>query len=199
MMKKIILDTLSLVVITVVAGLLLSSVHGLTEDTIAYAEADERIASYREVFDTAADFSDVENFDDLSSRLSSELGAGVSVGEAKNALDEAGNIIGVVVSATSANGYGGDVTLSVGIDPENKITGMKVTSMSESPGFGSHCQDKEFQEQFKGISGEVKYVSSGKSAPDEIDMISGATFTTKAVTEAVNAALDFAELALGGM
>ena len=75
---------------------------------------------------------------------------------------------------------------------------MRVTSMSESPGFGSHCQDEAFQEQFRGISGEVVYTSSGKTLPNEIDMISGATFTTSAVTDAVNGALIAARELMGG-
>lgn len=192
MMKTIIKDTLALVVITVVAGLLLSSVHELTAGPIETAEADERIASYREVFPEAADFKAVD------SGFNENPLDGVTIGEALYAVDPDGNILGCVISSTSANGYGGDVTLSVGIDLEGVITGMKVTSMSESPGFGSHCQDEEFQEQFKGISGEVKYVSGGKSAPNEIDMISGATFTSNAVTEAVNGAVKCAGEITGG-
>ena len=114
------------------------------------------------------------------------------------AVDGNGEIIGCVISSTSANGYGGDVTLSVGVDLSNTITGMRVTSMSESPGYGSHCQDEEFEEQFKGLGGEITYVSDGADEPGEIDMISGATFTSRAVTEAVNGALDCARSLLGG-
>ncbi len=193
MMKKIILDALSLVMITVVAGLLLSTVHGLTEDKIASAEAEERVASYREVFPNAVDFV----APDESVPGDTEI-AGVTIGEALLAVDENGETVGCVISSTSANGYGGDVTLSVGVDLSGAVTGMRVTAMSESPGYGSHCQDEDFQEQFKGVSGEVKYVSGGKSAPNEIDMISGATFTSNAVTEAVNGALKTAGKLLGG-
>lgn len=189
MMKKIIKDTLSLVTITLVAAVCLSFVHGLTADRILEAEAEERAASYREVFPEAADFRPFEGGEAACGTLSV---AGVTVGEALSALDGEGNVIGCVISATSANGYVGDITLSVGIDLDGVITGMTVTSMSETSGLGSHCQDEDFQEQFKGISGEVVYTKSGKTQPNEIDMISGATFTTRAVTEAVNGALEFA-------
>lgn len=196
MMKKIIKDTLSLVAITLVAGICLAFVHGLTEDTIKQAEADERAASYREVFPQASDFVGVK-----------ELGAadynaapidGVTIGEALYAIGADGNPIGCVISSTSANGYGGAITLSVGIDPNGVITGMKVTSMSETTGFGAHCQDEDFQEQFKGLTYEVTYVAGGKTQPNEIDMISGATFTSRAVTEAVNGALICAKELIGG-
>lgn len=199
MIKKIILDTLSLVVITVAAGLLLSTVHGLTEDKIELAEKEERLSSYRVVFEQAADFKDVENFEQTASNVSDKFNPGVTVEEAKCALDSNGNIIGAVISATSANGYGGNINLSVGVDLSNTITGMRVTSMSESPGYGAHCQDEDFQEQFKGICGAVSFVKDGSSGPGEIDMISGATMTTSAVTEAVNAALEFADYYLGGV
>lgn len=192
MMKKIIKDTLSLVLITIVAGVCLAFVHELTLDTIAAAEAEERAASYREVFPEAADFVGIGEL------AMPDLPAGVSIGEALFAVDESGEPIGLVVSATSANGYAGDIVLSVGIDLDGVITGMKVTSMSETSGLGSHCTDASFQAQFKGISGGVVATKSGKTQPNEIDAISGATFTTNAVTEAVNGALKTWEELFGG-
>lgn len=190
MIKTIIKDALSLVAITLVAGICLSFVHEVTADKIAFAEAEERNASYREVFPEASEFVAPDNPEDYCGATET---AGVTIEEALLAVDGDGNVLGCVISSTSANGYGGDITLSVGVDVDNVITGMKVTSMSESPGFGSHCQDEDFQAQFKGLSGEITYTSSGKTKPNEIDMISGATFTSNAVTEAVNGALGCAE------
>lgn len=186
MMKTIVKDTLALVAITLVAAICLSFVHELTAETIAAAEAEERQASYREVFPDAAEFTAIENLENLTA--AANLSAGVSIGEALTARDSNGDMLGYVVSVTSANGYGGDIVLSVGFDEWGVITGMKVTSMSETSGLGSHCTDKEFSNQFIGISDKVVYTKNGKSAPNEIDMISGATFTTSAVTEAVNGA-----------
>ncbi len=193
MMKTIVKDTLRLVVITLCAAVCLSFVHEITAETIEAAKAEERAASYRQVFPEAASFEPAESYP------LPELPAGVSIGDLLYAVNASGERIGCVISATSANGYVGDITLSVGIDSEGTITGMTVTSMSETSGLGSHCQDEDFQAQFKGIAGEVEYVKGGKSAPNEIDMISGATFTTRAVTEAVNGALSTAaELFAGG-
>ena len=196
MMKKIIKDTLSLVVITIIAGVCLAFVHELTLDTIATAEAEERAASYREVFPEAVDFVGVGEFG-IQDYNTMPL-PGVTIGEALIAVDGNGERIGCVVSATSANGYGGDIVLSVGIDVTGTITGMKVTSMSETSGLGSHCTDAPFQDQFKGISGEVVPTKSGKTQQNEIDAISGATYTTNAVAEAVNGALKTWEDMFGG-
>lgn len=153
MINSIIRDTASLAVITVVAAICLAFVHGLTEDKIAQAEADERTASYREVFPDAADF--IANDKDVFGETDI---AGVTIEEALLAVDGNGEIIGCVISSTSANGYGGDVTLSVGVDLSNTITGMRVTSMSESPGYGSHCQkDRHADDQPNGRYHDVKY------------------------------------------
>ena len=192
MMKTIVKDTLRLVVITLCAAICLSFVHEITAETIETAEAEERAASYRKVFPEASSFEPAENYP------LPELPAGVSIGELLYAVNSSGERIGCVISATSANGYVGDITLSVGIDSSCTVTGMTVTAMSETSGLGSHCQDEDFQEQFKGIAGEVEYVKDGRSAPNEIDMISGATFTTRAVTEAVNGALSTAAALFDG-
>ena len=98
-----------------------------------------------------------------------------------------------MLSITSRNGYGGDITLSAGIADVSRITGVKVTEMSETSGLGAHCQDPEWIGQFTGIDAEtVRFTKTGKSASNEIDAISGATVTTTAVTDAVNEGLAFA-------
>lgn len=203
MIKSIIHDTLSLVVITIVSVVCLAFVHGLTADTIAAAEAEERSASFKKVFPEAVDFKDIDELEEILEKAADGgiLPAGVTIGEAKYALDADGNTLGCVISSTSANGYVGDITLSVGITNGGEITGMTVTAMTETMGLGAHCQDEEFQEQFTGKSGELTFVKDGADAPDEIDMISGATFTSRAVTEAVNGATAFAkfqQIAAGG-
>ena len=57
-----------------------------------------------------------------------------------------------------------------------------------------NCTTEEFQQQFVGLKGtEIAYSKTGKSAENEIDAISGATITTKAITNAINAGLGFLE------
>ncbi len=186
-MKKIILDTLKLVAITLIAGLLLSIVYQLTKDTIAAAEAKELTDSYSAVMEEASEFVEVEvtettSFDDDT-----------SLNSALTAYDSDGNIIGTVLSVTSHKGYGGDIDITIGIDTDGVITGVVVTSMSETSGLGANCQNEEWISQYIGKSGEITYSKTGATAENEIDAISGATKTTRAVTNAVNAALDFAE------
>lgn len=194
MMKKIIHDTICLVVITLVAGVCLAFVNQITADPIAKAEAEERAASYRKVFPEAADFSEIADTSALCDRISSDLATGVSINQALTAVDGNGTPLGCVVSVTSANGYGGDIVMSLGVSGDGTITGFTVTSMSETPSLGAYCTEDWFSEQFKGINAPaIRYTKDGKSEPDQIDAITGATKTTKAVTEAVNGGLRFAQ------
>ncbi len=185
-MKKIVLDTLKLLAITLVAGVLLSIVYQLTKDTIAAAEAQELTDSYSAVMSQASDFVEIENPE------TDAFGEDNTLNTALYAYDSSGNEIGAVLSVTSHKGYGGDIDITIGIDTDGVITGIVVTSMSETSGLGANCQNEEWISQYIGKSGEVAYTKTGATASNEIDAISGATKTTRAITNAVNAALDFA-------
>lgn len=191
-MSRIVKDTLRLVAITLIAGVLLSVVYSVTKDTIAAAKEEELQASYREVFPQAASFEAVE--DKCPAELS---GGNVTLNAALYAKDESGEDIGCVLSLTSHEGYAGDIVLSLGIAKNGEITGVKVTQMSETSGLGANCQNEDWISQFKGITGSVKFTKTGKTSPDEIDAISGATFTTRAVTNAVNTGIGVASEKFG--
>ena len=100
--------------------------------------------------------------------------------------------IGYVASFTAKEGYGGDISLSMGVAADGTITGLEVLSASETAGLGANCTTDAFKSQFAGINSErVEYTKMGKSADNEIDALSGATITTKAITKAVNSLLLF--------
>ncbi len=185
-MKKIVIDTLKLLAITLVAGVLLSIVYQLTKDTIAAAEAQELTDSYSAVMSEASEFVETQ------SPETDAFGEDNTLNTALYAYDSAGNEIGAVLSVTSHKGYGGDIDITIGIDTDGVITGIVVTSMSETSGLGANCQNEEWISQYIGKSGSVAYTKTGATADNEIDAISGATKTTRAITNAVNAALDFA-------
>ena len=122
---------------------------------------------------------------------------GAEILEGYRTLDREGNGNGVVLSVVSHEGYGGDIVLSVGINKDGTVSGVMVTSMSETSGLGANCQDKDWAAQFKGKKeGPLGYVKNGNPGPGEIDAITGATLTTKAVLEAVNQGLAYALQAL---
>ena len=87
-------------------------------------------------------------------------------------------------------GFGGGVDTMVGIDSAGKVTGISVISASsETPGLGARSTEPEFQAQFAGQVGtEVAVAKDGGS----IDALTGATITSRAVSEGVVAAAQFA-------
>ncbi|MEG1779241.1 MAG: RnfABCDGE type electron transport complex subunit G, partial [Oscillospiraceae bacterium] len=105
------------------------------------------------------------------------------------------NVEGFVVSVKCTEGYGGDVEVMVGVTEDLKVSKVKIMSMSETPGLGAKAQEPEFIDQFANLNGEIMVDKNGSAANAEskVEAISGATITSKAVTKAVNAALEVTE------
>lgn len=90
----------------------------------------------------------------------------------------------------SANGYGGAVKCVVGIDKSGKITAVEITDVSnETPGLGQNAGRVSFTDQFKGKASELSVVKSG-AKENEVQAVTGATITSKAVTKSVNLAME---------
>ncbi len=102
-----------------------------------------------------------------------------------------GKTAGYCVKA-EPNGYGGAISMMVGVDGEGVVRGVKIITMSETPGLGARAKEPEFTGGYEGKSGEIKVKKSGTPGDSEISAISGATITSKAVTEGVNAAIEAA-------
>ncbi len=83
-------------------------------------------------------------------------------------------------------GFGGAVTVMVGIDNSGKITGVKVTEHSETPGLGTKAMTADYLSQYKGVSeAAAGYIKDDAN----IDAITGATITSNAVYCSVGEAL----------
>ncbi|MFR4438924.1 MAG: FMN-binding protein, partial [Hungatella sp.] len=116
----------------------------------------------------------------------------VTVDDAVEAVDGSGNVIGYVISSTSKDGYGGAISLSAGISLDGTVNGIEFLSITETAGLGMNADTPEFKAQYAGKQVESFTVTkSGASADNEIDALSGATITSNAVTNAVNAAVYF--------
>ena len=111
------------------------------------------------------------------------------INEAVIGVDANGQVVGYVISATSGNGYEGNIKLSIGITPDGTVKGIAFTELNETPGKGSLAAEPGFINQFDNRS-VTQFVLNG-SGSDGIDAISGATITSTAVVNAVNAGLDF--------
>ena len=104
-----------------------------------------------------------------------------------------GSIAGYAVSVTSSEGYEGDITLSLGVKPDGTVNGITYTELNETPGKGSLCGEPAFMDQFSGrnVDKFILLKDGGASQETEIDGVSGATWSSKASVNAVNAGLDF--------
>lgn len=192
--KTIIKSTLVLVAITLVAGLALAAVYEVTKAPIAAAEEAAKQAAWQAVMPEADTFTPLSEGEALAAQVAElSLPAGVSVDEVVEAT-RGETPVGFVITATSANGYGGNITVAMGILPDGSTLGISVISQSETAGLGAKCEDEDFTSQFAGVLTRVfTVVKGGTGATGEIDAISGATITSRAVTEAVNGGLAYFE------
>ena len=90
---------------------------------------------------------------------------------------------GYVVEAT-VNGYVDSIVVWVGVNNSGSVTGVSVRKLGETLGLGSRAGQAAFLEQYKGLSGTL-------TIGENVDALSGATVTSKAVTKAVNSAIAF--------
>ena len=195
--KEFIVNTLIMIAIALVAGGVLGFVHELTKEPIAVMAAKEKAAANRKVFLSASDFSDTVNADIDVSEFKA-LYPGVDITDCIQALDENGDVLGYVLEVTSHEGYGGDIVFSAGINVDGSLNGIFITSISETAGLGMRAPEV-LVPQFTDVNVPVFEVVKGNSATDaQIDAISGATITSKAVTNGVNAALEYFRLYLEG-
>jgi electron transport complex protein RnfG len=93
-----------------------------------------------------------------------------------------------VAFETFGKGYGGDIGVMVAVNLENdKIVGVGVTTHSETPGLGARVKtEPDFTAQFKGLSIQEPYKVRGDGG--NIDAVSGASFSSRGVCNAVNSA-----------
>lgn len=176
-MKNIIKNAIILTLITLVAGTALAFVYSITKEPIEQAEQKATAEAYSTVFSKADNFEELELVE-----YKDENGAKVSAVSKAVSGDET---VGFVMT-TACKGYGGDIKIAVGMDLEGVVTGISVLDASnETPGLGAKVKEEFFTSQFSGVkSGEVD---------SKVDAISGATFSTKGVKNAVNAAFKYYE------
>ena len=188
-----------LLVITLIAGLALSGVYVMTKDTIAENKVAANKAAYLEVVPGAADFQTDENLKEALANYNATVYGNVTVDSAMVGVDASGNPVGYAVTVSNADSYNGNVTLVVGISADGTVNGIYFTELNDTPGMGMKCKEPDFMNQFAGVkvSQFTLNKAGGSTADNEIDSVSGASVTSGAVVNAVNAALDFVSGVIG--
>lgn len=188
-------NTLIMLCIALVAGGILGFVYEITKDPIAMRVAEQKKLANQQVFMLASDFSDsMVNSPTLVSGFD-----GVDITDCLEAYDTEHNLLGYVIEVTSHEGYGGDIVFRIGIELSGNINAISITSISETAGLGMRAPEV-LAPQFRNrneLSFEV--VKTGSVADNQIDAISSATITSKAVTKGVNAALAYFRESLMGV
>lgn len=194
MKNKIIKDALALTLITLVAGVALGGVYEITKDPIAKQEAQAKAEAYEQVFTDAAAFEAVEMDDTLTKTIRDQLDQegykAQSIEEVMRAEDQSGETLGYVFTVVTSEGYGGDIQFSMGVQNDGTLNGISILSIGETAGLGMNADTPAFKDQFVGKQVEkLQYTKNGATQDDEINAISGATVTTNAMTNGVNAGL----------
>jgi len=184
-MKEIARLILVLVLICLAAALALSQVYSLTKGPIENALREERLRAIRTVLPSYDNEPDrdvihmVTGTDDEGAEIATDYYVGRSGGE----------IVGIAFETSSPAGYSGDIDLMVGVDPDGVITGVEVISHAETPGLGSKITEKGFLDLFPGRDLSNTRWAVKKDGGD-IDQITGATISPRAVVEAVYTGLE---------
>ena len=191
MKNKIIKDALALTLITLVAGVALGGVYEITKDPIAKQEAQAKAEAYEQVFTDAAAFEAVEMDDTLTKTIRDQEGyKAQSIEEVMRAEDQSGETLGYAFTVVTSEGYGGDIQFSMGVQNDGTLNGISILSIGETAGLGMNADTPAFKDQFVGKQVEkLQYTKNGATQDDEINAISGATVTTNAMTNGVNAGL----------
>ena len=173
-MKKILKLGFILAAYASVACVSLALVYNVTAPAIERVKQEKAGAGMKIVFEQADSFVPVQNFErDAANPI------------AINALytaEKGGKVLGAVVEAAGAT-YD-KATMLIGLDLNRTITGIQFLSLTDTPGFGQRANEPEFLNQFTGLNAE-NTLEAGKN----FDGLSGASITTKGVTNIVNYAV----------
>ena len=195
--QSMIKDAIILCMISLIAAMALGFVNELTKDRIAFLAAQAKAEAYQEVFPAAVAIVDKENDAILKETLEeaeSILEAGgfsnIKVNEVCIVQDANQQNIGYVASI-SLKAYD-SMTLTFGYTTEGVCTGLAFLEIKETPGIGMKADEPDFKNQFVNKKADAFIsVKNGASADNEINAISGATFTTDGVLRGVNAGICF--------
>lgn len=196
MFKEIIKPSLILFLVCAFITGALAYVNGVTKPII---DENNRIAEQESLINV---YSDADNF--LEAKTADMLKAeGIDVSENIEKLyiaQKDGQSVGYV-AAVFSRGYGGQMKILVGIDNDLNIEGVSLTSHNETPGLGANASDPKFTDQFLGKAPRSTYnvVKRIPNNGNEIQAITAATVTSKAVTKGVDEAVALVRSIAGGV
>ena len=188
-------DALILCAISLIAALALGFTNELTKDRIAFLAAQAKAAAYQAVYPEAVAIVEASDNEILAATMEEAadiLAAGghvATINEACIVQDANAKVIGYVASVT-VKGYD-TMVLTVGYTKEGVCTGIEYLELNETVGIGTKVDTPDFKGQFIGKKAAQFVAVKAASAENEINAISGATFSTNGVVNGVNAGIYF--------
>lgn len=183
MYKEIIKPSIILFLVCAVITGALAYVAAVTKPIIAENDKLAKQEAMAEVLPEAKSFSDPVSFEALEKEGFPVTGTIKNIYVAPDC--------GFVVEVTT-KGYGGEVNMMVGIGNDKTVKGVKLTSHNETPGLGAKAANPEFVEQYLGPipEGGFVVVKGASKSDSEIEAVSGATISSRAVTNGVTEAVN---------
>jgi len=169
---------LNLTIACLVSGLIISAVYYFTADAAALKVIEARDEAMRGLVAQADEFTELEG------------------SEAFKAIKD-GEVIAYIIP-TENPGYEGTLHVLVAVATDCTVIDYQITAHKETPGLGDKAANEPFRKQFWGKTIDKLVVVKDPSKTDNIMAMTGATITSKAVTEAVKKALVEAEAIIGG-
>jgi electron transport complex protein RnfG len=166
-MKDILKLGLILMLFCAIAAFSLAYTNDVTSKVIAENERLAKLAEIEKVFPNAANSED----------KTVEGNVGTLV------YNEAGELVGVMAQGES-NGYGGTILFDLAVNGEGEIVALTNIRHSETPGLGAKITEEGFRNQFTG-----KTEADAFAVGQDIDAISGATVSSKAMASGVKDSL----------
>jgi len=170
----------ALFIIAALTTVLLSLAYTLTLEPIEQKTRAMQEKTMKEILTLADDFKEIP------AEISGSM-VRVFEGTAK------GETIGYIIEL-APEGYSGAISMMVGVsteEGEDALAGMRVLKHTETPGLGALAVKESFYKQYDNKRLTPLKVVKFASAHDEIDSITSSTITTKAITDAVNEAIEW--------
>ncbi len=176
--KDYIAPALVLVLICFVATFALAGTYQVTKPVIDRITKENADAARAEVLPSAkaagfTEITDIEKVENITEVYKANDGSGI-------------------VCTAVLKGFASGLTVMTGIDAEGKVTGVKVTEHGETPGLGTKAMTEEHLGLFQDATAITMTDEADKT---QIDAVTGATYSSKGIFNAVNKSLEqFAEI-----
>ena len=113
------------------------------------------------------------------------------------ALDAEKNVLGYVIKVLSTEGYSGNISFLVGLKLDGTINAVSILEIKESAGLGMNAESVLIPQYEGKPIAFFEVTKTGAEKENQIDAISGATITTDAINNGVNAAVSYFDVMYG--